>query len=420
MDSSLNRGGAIRRHRYALVCYAYLVLYHCIVVNRFQLWKVSKITFSYHIVDYKSLGFRSQLLPGSLFYGVFGSHATRTAASVYETVLILLFFLGLSFLLERFLMKIERRSRPAAAILLLFYLSGPFTFAVFTDELGMLDVYWLFFSLLFFVFLENKALRFLIPALYILSMLIHFSAVLNYLILFSILLLYRISTEPEKRKKTAYTVVFVSSLAVTAGLFGFFLLYHAEGLPLGQEDFHRLIESRGGNYTAYYDYSFYYNYMGIPVISSETASIASPFWRIVHMVLDKCSFTFRLHAQSPGNTITRLVLVVSMLTPPMCFYYKRLFRYFKNIRQNKLKRFCVFLMTVQFPFTAILGCLFSVDIIRWFTHAFLISFTLFIYVLQHEDGLRTEVFRAIEEKKTAVPAILFFLVWFFTTTWAYC
>jgi hypothetical protein len=40
--------------------------------------------------------------------------------------------------------------------------------------------------------------------------------------------------------------------------------------------------------------------------------------------------------------------------------------------------------------------------------------------LQHEDGLRTEVFRAIEEKKTAVPAILFFLVWFFTTTWAYC
>ena len=411
--------GAVRRHRFALTCFAFLTLYNFIVVTRFQPWKVSDITFTYHIVDYNTLGFRSQLLPGSLFCGIFGEHATRTAASVYETVLLLLFFLGLSFILERFFLHTEHKQRTAATILLLFYLSGPFTFAIFTNELGMLDFYWLFFSFLFFVFLENKTLRFLIPALYALSMLIHFSAVLNYLILFSVLLLYRISIEPEKRNKTAYTVVFVSSLAVTAGLFGFFLLYHTANLP-AQEEFHRLIESRGGTYTGYYDYSLYYNLFGSPVLSPDTLSIGSPLLRVLHTIADKCAFTFQSYASNIKTTLPRLALTITLLTPPMCFYFKRTFRFFKSIRQNKLKRFCVFLMIIQFPFTAVVGCLFSPDIIRWCTHAFLISFTMLLYTIYHEPELRAEALGAIEEKKTAAPALLFFLAWFFTNSWAYC
>ncbi len=255
--------------------------------------------------------------------------------------------------------------------------------------------------------------------LFVLSLLVHFSAVLNYLILFSIILLYTAANEKSKENKRAYTVIFALSIAATAGLFAFFLLHHTDDLPLSQEEFHRLINDRGGSYVAYYDYSFYYTFFERTVVSPETAAIPSPFMRIVHTVIEKCLFTFRTYAEFPQDAFLRLALAVLLLTPALCFIYKNLSVFFKSLRDSKFKRFCVFLMMAQFPFTAITGCLFSPDIIRWFTHAFLISFTMFLFLIYHEEAVRTEVFKKIESRKYGVPAYIFFLAWFFSNAWPY-
>ena len=388
-----------------------MVLYNALIVNQLHLWKVSNITFAYHVVDY-SLGFRSQLLPGAIFYGIFGERASRVTASVYETVLLLLFFAGISFFLERFLLAVEQPFKPSAYVLTVFFLSGPFTFAVFTDELGMLDVYWLFFSLLFFVVLEKKGFRFLIPALFVLSLLVHFSSVLNYLILFAILLLYRISVEKEKQMRKIYFCVFGLSVLATAGLFVFFLLFHTENLPLTQEEFHQMLQDRGSSYFLYYDYSFYNQYGGAEVVPSSVLSIPSPVLRTIQMIVEKCKITMTGYRDNLEKSVTRFIIVAVILTPIVAFIYRQWLRLYKSSKGNKLKRLCSFLMMVQFPFTAVVGCLFSPDVIRWFTHAFLISFTMFLYALYHEREMREKVLDDMEQLKDVLWVKVYFLAYF--------
>ena len=420
MSVNTKQRGFIFAHRFAIGFFLYVVLYNFLVTKRLTLWKVTNITYAYHLVDYKSFGFRSQLLPGSVFYGILGEHTSRTVVSIIETILLLLFFAAVAIILERFLHQTEKPYQAAALVLIFLYLSGPFTFSIFTEELGMLDVYWLFFSLLFFIVFEKKGLRFLIPVLFVLSLLVHFSSVLNDLILFSILLLYRISIESEKKTRRIYFTIFFLSILATAGLFIFFLIFHEENMPLSREAFHQLLQSRNSTYYLYYDYSFYNIYAEKDVVPSAVFSIESPVWRTIRMIVGKCQFNFKMYRAGLKDSLSRLALAILLLTPIMCFIDKHLHRFFKSIQGNKLKRFCVLLMMVQFPFTAVVGCLFSPDIIRWFTHAFLISFTMFLYVLHKEEDVRTQVLQEIDRRKNAPAAWIYFLAYFLVNSWAYC
>lgn len=404
-------------HRYAFGAFLFLILYHSLIINRLEFWEVSEISYTYHIVDY-SLGFRSQLLPGAIFYGIFREHSSQTTAAIFDTGLILFFFFGLSFLLERFLQNVEKQYRQASIVLLILYLSGPFTFAIFTDELGMLDVYWLFFSLLFFLFLDKRVLRFLIPILFALSMLIHFSSVINYIILFVTILIYKISITTNKKERLSYVFVLVLSLFVTVCLFLFFLLYHTE-IALSKEDFHRFIQNRGGTYFEYYDYSFYNTFYGETVVSPDVYSLTSPLLKILRIVFEKCQFTFRLYSKSPIKVFKRLLFAIVILTPLLRFLYKHIYNYYKTI-SNQAKRFCLLLIMIQFPFTAIVGCMYSVDIIRWFTHAFLIFFTLFLYLAYYEAPLKTSTLETITSCRNSFPALVYFIAYFLVHSWAYC
>ena len=420
MKQSTVKTGILHRRRYAITFFLFTVLYHVLVVNRLQLWKVSEISYTYHIVDYKSLGFRAQLLPGAVFYGLFGERASVWTASVFDTVLILLFFAGAALFLEKFILGVEEPRRPAALILLLFYLSGPYTFAIFTDELGMLDVYWLYFSLIFFFILDKKALRFLIPVLFILSLLIHFSSVISYLILFSVLLLYKISVENKKSQKICYCLILACSITATAGLFLYFLFHQSEGIPFTEDEFHLMLQDRGGSYFEYYNYSFFNKYYNEYVVPPDLFSISSPFFKGINFVFEKALFTIRLHNKALMPQLLRIVFMVLILSPILHFLYKRVIGFYRHTANNKLKQFCIFLVMVQFPFTAVIGCLFSVDITRWCTHAFLIFFTMVLYLCHHEESLKCGILAEIEEAKRSFPALVYAAAYFLAHLWAYC
>jgi len=411
-------GGFLYGHRFSIGFFIYLVLYNFIVVTRFKFWEVSeKGTYMHHIIDYKTFGFREGMLPGSIYYGIFGENASVKSASIYETVLIILFFLAVSILLERFMKHVEPRFRTAALVAVTVFLSGPFTFAVFTDELGMPDVYLLFFAIVFFFTVENRILRFLIPAVFVLLTMVHLSALISYIVLLGILLLYRISTETEGNKKKALWAVFAISIFASAGMVVYLLAFKKE-MPVSVNEFNSILESRGGKYFTYLDYTLYdYNYdvFGGNLYPQEIYSIANPVLRALKLAFAKLHFLHNDYMQyfSQGaNLPLRFVISAVLLTPLMAFFYKHIFRLFKSIDGNRLKKFSVFLMMVQFPFTLILGYTFSLDIIRWVSHAFIISFVMFLYVLYREEQTRTEVLEAVE-KIRAVPATYIYLL-------AYC
>ena len=206
--------------KYAAFFFAFTVLYHIIVVNRLGLWKLNDVTFSVYCVDF-SFGFAAKLLPGAVFRLLFGSDASRLSVNIFAVVLVLIFFAGLSILLAKFIQRIPGEYKNSALVILFFFLTGGYTFAIYTKWVGILDTWWLLISLLFFVCLEHRRLRYFIPLIYVLSLFIHYSAIVFFLTTFSVLLLYKASITASKKEKREMLIIFAVSVVITFGLFLF-------------------------------------------------------------------------------------------------------------------------------------------------------------------------------------------------------
>ena len=379
------------------------------------MWQTPALgSYTHHIVDYGTLGFRSGLLPGSIYYGLFGENASVKSAAAYDTVLILIFFLAASVLLERFMNRVSLQYKTAALIISLVLLSGPFTFAVYTDELGMLDVYFLFFSIIFFFVFENKILRFVVPAVFVLLAMTHMSSVISYMVLLGTLMLYRISTEEDPKQKKSLVAVFALSMVAAMGISVYFLAFKKD-IPITVEQFNQIAEQRGGKYFSYYDYILFDRnyYTGGYLYPEELYEIENPVWRALSLSYARIKFLhteyLRVYMTNFAERVLRFAVSVILLSPLMAFYYKKMYRLFRSIENNKLFKFSVFLMMVQFPFTFGFGYLFSVDIIRWFAHSFLISFTMLLYVMYRQEDFRNDVLSSVDSFRQ-MPATWIYLL----------
>ena len=368
-----------QKHKYALFFFAFVVLYNFLITNKAQLWQASRSTHTFHLVDF-SVGFCTKLLPGAIYQALFGGHASITLTTVYETVLLLLFFAALAVVLEHLLKRVDDADRGIAFFALLLFLSGPCTFAIFVDELGMMDVYWVFFALAFFLCLRSKWARWFIPVLCFLSLLINLSSMIAYIILFFIVMLYKALTA---EKKKPWIILFSVSLVVTVGTFLYFLLFESSNLLLTMDEFNQLIESRGGGYTVYYDYSLYgYTF------EQDVKTLAAPdsfFGRLFVGVANQILVNFFIIKDFKFDYFAGSFYCLAVILPVVVVIYKKIIGVMKHDESNRQKNIALALMLIQFPFTIVCGALSSVDLARWISHSFLVLFAMFLFLV-HEQG----------------------------------
>ena len=378
--------------RYGAFFFAFAVLYNFIVINHFKLWQADNVTYTYHLVDY-SFGFATKFLPGALYH-LFFKVVLVGQLNVYLTVLTLLLFAFAAFMLAKLVCaQTDAAGRKVLLVLSLFFLSGPCTFSVFTYELGMLDEYWLFFSALFLVCLARKYIRFFIPFLFVASLLVHFSSVLSYIAFFAILLLYHIASAAKKSERVGLWIIFALSLAVTAVLGIYLITKEQSALKYSLEEFNQQLDARNRSfdetYYVYFDYSVYKHYeqgaLSYAKVMSEPLLTQGGFFaQMVNTVYWQLKTISQFYAQIPGVRL-QLLLLVLLCVPLYALFVKY---WVKKIKVGTaLQKFTYFLCIAQFPFTALIGTLFSPDVPRWMTHAFLIQFTLFLYIVYREkDG----------------------------------
>lgn len=407
---SEKKEGFLYQHRFALFFFAYLVCYHVLIVNRLSPWRMNELTYSIYCVDF-SFGFASKLLPGAIFRFLLGSHASEQAANIYMVALVILFFAGLAVLLEQFLLRMGLENRSAALFLLLFFLSGAYSFSIFTRWLGLLDTSWLLISLLFFVCLENKRLRFLIPALYALALIIHFSAVVFYLSFFSILLLYHISRSSDKRDRRTLWCVFIMSLTVTAAVFLLFLLNESKML-CSMEESHEKLRANGTEFFSYFDYAFYRIWDGESFIPDSVNAMAPSFTKFVYLFYYQIKLCYQLFFANMEYNIFSLVCGTVVLLPAVLFVFRF---HWQRLRQkgDGLRRFCAFLMIVQFPTVYALGLLFAIglDMTRYLSHAMIGLFCCLLTVLYHEEDMRALFFERWQPLCKLLPVQVYFLAY---------
>ena len=381
----------IYKNRFAIFFFAFSLLYSFIFVNRFVFWEIEEhAVYSFYAVDF-SYGFASKLLPGAIFNALFGAHATRENATLFLSILMVIFFAALSFMLQKWMERMPEQHRNLAFLVVMLYLSGSYTFSIFTKTLGLLDAFWLFFAFLFFVLLETRFLKFGIPLLFAGCIFVHPAGILNYVILMSIVLLYRISILEERKQKLSLIIIFVLSVLLAVFFFIFFSMFERD-MVVPWDVFHRKLKEHNVIYSRYYEYVFFGVDEGQQYIPDSFYEIESPIKKMLYYFyyLIKLLFSYGLPNRKTLH-IPSSICGVIMLLPAMAFIVRF---HFKRMRKTseRLQKFCAFLMIIQFPFTLLTSLLISQDFTRQYSHAFLIAFTMVLTVMYYEKEQAEEFF----------------------------
>lgn len=398
-------------HRYLIAFFSYILLYSIIIVNRFKLWEVDDFAiYTFYAVDF-SFGFATTLLPGAVFRSLFGTHANRTTATIFMTIIVILLFFLLSYLLERYIKQFPISDRRCVLFLIMILLSGAYTFAIYTKTLGLLDTFWILFALIAVLFLEHKWLCYLTPCLCALMVFVHNGTLLCYSAFILVIVLYKVFLTEDKVKQKTYIFVFVLSAVATLAAF-FFFAFNETKMICDIEDFHRKLRENGTDVDYYYDYALYGIYNGDKYIPDDVYSIRSPVLRAFSIFY----YRFKLNCMVlKSKGLIHLMSFASgiVLTVPIYLQFSRVHLLKLKKGESLWRRFFSLVMLVQFPLTLIFGISLSEDITRWFSHSFLVSMGFILYVLYYEKDVRDMFFEKMRILLTCLPVKLFLITYLF-------
>lgn len=375
------------KHRFFLIVFAALFLYHILVVRRAQWFGVDEMNYSFHAVDY-SMGFCSRMLAGSLYHWIVGVYKPE-AVSIYVLVLYALFFLMLAYMLEKFYLAFQN-NRHACIVFIIFFLVGPFSFSIFIDQFGMLDFYWAFFFLICCMLLQNKVLKFLIPVFAAAMIMVHYGSLVSYVPMLVLIILLYFDKAQTKKEKTQYMLIAVFTVVICGGLTLYFIKNDANNMVYSYEEFRHIVQDVRKAPSFYYDYYFF----------KKVAFVAEDYPELYKMFSD-----MNLVGQQGGNVFANILQQIKMNTYmsdlPNAFMYVGvcigaqvllsgiLIGYFKA-HKEPLKRLIVLAMMVLTFIMSWIGVLFSTDYARWAGHAFMLLFVGVFYVLYsgYREGMK--------------------------------
>lgn len=374
------------KHYYSICFFMFLMCYSFVVSGKCQLWQVSDLSLSFHGVDF-SMGFCSKILPGAI-YNLFFDDVSTFKVSVYETILLVLLFAGVSLIIEKFILHLSSEHQKTGVIIALFIVTGPITFSNYVIQLGMLDVYWIFLTALFIVFLTKKELNILLLPVCLCAIMVHFSSAFCFVPLYFFLILYKISNTTDVKDKKRLTIIFIITVIASVLLAVYFVMFENTTLTYTQQEFRETMVSKGvpDTHLYYYTYSFYGDGEGF--IDAEVVldtSSKSPVEYFVYIVMMQFTNTLTLRAGqiAQGEGINSLLIIILSM-PLLAFIFKSLSELVKKSKENKVKAASLIFMMIMSFVPLVIGFFTSTDLIRWISHSFFPFLIFFAYVLYNE------------------------------------
>ena len=401
-----------KSHYYAFCLFAFFIIYVAIVPGECKPWVVNDVTYSFYAVDF-SLGFCSRIIQGALHNLIF-SNISYVTATIYLICIFVVTVAILCFLAEKLLLSIDPKYRKAAIIILLFFITGPATFAIFLKTFGIIDFFWVFSTALFLLALQKKQLYFLAIPIFVFMVFVYYAALICYVPLLAIILLYKLSTTTDKKEKRYLTIVFFIACALAIAFSVYFVAFERSNLNYTMEEFDNILISRGvdeGN-LFYYNYS-YYRYLDNFEANTgnelfNVADTDSPF-AVPLVLMQQIIVTLKLISFSHVTLIVMLLIL-----PILVFIYRILFGELKASKENKLKKFTLLCTLALFPFILFAGFCLSTDVVRWISNAFTCLLFAFVYILYKErDHLAEKVHNQLAGKTALL--IPYFIVYSLTT-----
>ena len=395
-------------HRYFFLFFCGSLLYHMTVSACFGAkYGTDGISFTLHVINY-DFGFCSKLLPGEIFT-LLCPNPTKAAITVYESALLLLVMTAVCAMLEKLMLTVPQADKKNVLYLIALYLLGTATFSMLFQELGLLDAYWFYISVLLVPCLRHRVLRFLLPVFFVLTVMIHFAAVVSYIPLFSLLLLYEMSLCRDRKERAVFAVIFaVCVLLAVSGSVDFMLNERKNLVYPDVASFNDALTARGADYYVYFDYTFYDDYTFLPDSSLPSFLLSGtglPVFleQAVNKVLMQVYYCYLIH-KDLGFVMLYVHFALFLLLLPVYVSFYRVLIGVRKACADRLGRFALFCALFLSPLTYVSGVLFSTDP-RWACHAYITLFTFLLYVLYRSgDDVRPVLAREMGRFSPALRA----------------
>lgn len=327
----------------------------------------------YYLIDY-SMGKTSRLLVGSIVK-LFNPDPSPTWIAGFATVVVMLTLLFSSIVIGKVIRSTEDELKPQLLVFTAFLTTGIFTFYGFSVFLGMLDIWMFIAALLAVLCANNKYLRWFVPVLCAVGVLVHNAFAITYFPLVALTVFYLAVTG---EKKAANSIVFVLSCLAAAALTFFVSFKGNETVTLSYEQLYETLRNRGG-YT--------YDEHGIETVgfyllkrppestgaTIEMAAQVSPFALIKEVA------KYSLQDISLSNAIAVISFGVVVLAAFWAIWIKCI----RNA-QTKSRKFvylCFMLSVLVIP----AGMLVAADFIRWFQGGIITQFGLVMLMFMKKD-----------------------------------
>ncbi len=419
----INSKNFIEKYKYAIFIFLFIFVYNFIFVKGFAFPGVDRLTYHYYLVDF-SLGFCTKLLPGAVFNAI-ASSTEPEVLNIYLGVIYHVFLVAVSVMLGKFISIFEDKNKLIAFVIVMFAITGPATFSIHIFRFGMLDTNWLYLVIALIVFMRNKILRWFIPVLFVLTLMIHISSMVLFIPMFALMVLMEAGREKSSRK--IYLTIFSISVAVSVAFFVYMLINENDNLVLSYEEYMKLMTERykleGSMFTEFFDYALYKisyvdgasDMFSAVLIEGDgfIANAVNAVWAQIYETLRAYVFL--------GDYMLVGVNDFIVSSPIVVLLYKYAIKQLKKDSScNKLQKFVwvclIFMLPVMFM-AALSG---SPDIVRWFGHCFLLLFTFVLYDIYRRKDENPVTFNVEINNRTTVGTIIYFAVYMCCVLDPYC
>ncbi|MBE6818401.1 MAG: hypothetical protein E7517_04490 [Ruminococcaceae bacterium] len=385
--------------KYALFFFILLLAYSFMIVNRFQFWSIDKHIYTFFLTDY-SFGFCTKFLLGATYH-LFFKEVIEWQLVLFLSIVLVLFFAFVSLLLAKVLSAQENaEDRNRLLILFFFFLTGPSTFSSLSYQLGIYDTYWFVLALAMVVFVSNKYLKFLIPALCVLCILVHFTSVISFIVFFCLLMWYE-AVRREGKHRAVMVALLIFCALLSLGLTLYFIRFESDNLKYTMEEFDKELLARnrftkgGGNIDIdYYNSVFYHQMLGGDYhdmlaryyenlwIDPSASSLPAPLVSFINIVGGYVHY-IKYNFSNDTVHILSTAAVTILIDLPLLVVFYGYWRKKRKEQKGFFAKLLYVLIMLQYP-VALCGCLLSVDVVRWMMHGFVLQFVLFLYILIKE------------------------------------
>lgn len=381
--------------RYFAFFFLFVTIYN-IVVSGFASKEENSFMFCFYLLDY-SFGFCTRFLPGAFFHLFFKQNSYWQIYLFCMVVMLLLFALTAALLAKVICLQKDKRLRRNMIFLFLFLLTGTLTFSVFWNNLGVYDLFWVLFSCIFIILIQNKYLKFFIPVIFILSIMLQLHCWVSFILLYIIILLYEIVSH-ESKEKNIYLALLIIGFIGAVAMSVYFLAFEKQNLVYNWKDAYDHLKQKdtfSGKDNFFYTYfpftyydvhlpweglqSFYDRYMIDPASSALPAGLVNVLNTVLYYFLTSLYY-YRMEF---GTQAAIFAIAFCVSLPLIVVFYSYWVKKIK-LKKGFMQKLPYLLSIIQYPLS-LLTMLFTFDIIRVFMHAFLVQFVLFIYLVQKQN-----------------------------------